>query len=614
MSGRICIIMLFCIVPPAFAQVHGIRTVVVKKTVKNASPNWNVYAKPEMEQIIGVVSPGDSVTVYAWKPWTYKIESKSGAGYISWRALLVTPALLKMARELEIKSDSLLQAAAKADSLKKYSGQRYWQSVLDPNAFYDSGKTIRDASIPSDQSAFLRLYASDTDIEVGECTVVTFSFYVSDLNKVPMQFYNLSDQLDKLINSSLIRPDTWGAHANIASVQGRAVNINGTEFDEYRLYSAAYCPVYAKPIDFNQTSLMLLKVDRKTKSETPLLFTAKPLKINVRAANNESATKADFFKLTGRFQLTDSIQVFSPGSPILYSLTLKGKGYTFPLQPPDLVGKDFTAEIISVEDTDTILNDTYYSSKTFTWKLYLKGGEHSLWSKPVFSYYDPESKSVKALSPQRQISVPAGQNSYLTIPPKTVPEYFILIDASHSMMIEDYTPNRLGVVNEGIYDFLTKRSVCDVGLIAFSGRASRIDVADKDNCYSSTQIQKIGFTGQDRGTAMGDAVWLTLHSNKSNSPVKKIVMISDGENTAGYTNFFQAIELAKKYKVIVHSIGIGKSGEVPFGRSPAGQPLLIRSNFTGNMLKQIAAQTGGKYLHAQSAAEITAFLTEILAK
>lgn len=613
MFFRVSLVIILCWVSSDLCGQPGIRSVVVEKTVSNAKRAWDVYSDEGMEHVVGSVNPGDSVRVFTWKPWVYRIETNSIGGYVSWRAILITPALRKMARELESKSDSLIRISVVADSLQKYKNLRYWLPVLEANALSESRRTINDATLPSDQSAFLRLSASDTNIDVGECTTVNLSFYVSEFNRLPLQFHDLAEQLSSMMDGPLHQLGGWNGDGNISDVKAIPVKINGLSFTEYRLFTRAYCPDEAKPIEFKEVQLSLMKIDRKTKQETPMIFTSKPLKINVRAAVTAGATTADFFKLTGKFIVVDSVYRYKSGSPLVYTITLKGKGLSFPLRPPQLTGKDFAAEFVSMNDADTILNDVYYSSKTFTWNLFLKEGTHKLWQQPVFSAYDPADKKIKPILLNRIIPVMPGKSNYADVPNRGVPDHFILVDVSQSMMIEDYPPNRLGMVKNGLYDFLTRRSACDVELITFSGEALRFDISKNDGCYSGEQIRKIDFHFNGaRGTAIGDAVWLAVHSISPTAAVKKIVIIGDGENTTGYTNFSRAIALANNYKVVVYTIGIGKNLLVPFGRDPNGNILKIQSNFTDVMLKQIANQTGGKYFHAETAADVTRFLKEIL--
>jgi hypothetical protein len=614
MFFRASVVIILCWVSSDLWAQPGIRSVVIEKTVSNAKRAWDVYSDGGMEHVVGSINPGDSVRVLNWKPWVYRIEGKSIAGYISWRAILVTPALSRMAKELEKKSDSLVSIAAVADSLEKFKYLRYWLPVLDSHALSESGRIVNDVTLSSDQSAFLRLYASDKNIDVGECTTLNLSFYVGNFNRLPIQFHDLANQLSAIKTGPLNHSGSWYADANLSEVKWSSVKVNGVSFTEYRLLSRAYCPDEAKPLDFKEVQLTLMKVDLKTKKEIPMVFASKPLMINVRPAANADATASDFFKLTGKFIVTDSVHTQVSDSPIGYTVTLKGKGYSFPVQPPILIGKNFTSELISTQEIDTIIHDTFYSSKSFTWKLYMKEGEHVLWSKPVFSFYNPETASVRQLELNRIITVPPGQAVDVHPISPAAPDHFILLDVSQSMRIEDYAPNRLGMVKNGLLNFLPSRITCDVGLITFSGKPLRFDISKKDMCYSKDQIKKIGFNELYRGTAIGDAVWAAVHAINPQAAVKKIIIIGDGENTAGYTSILRAIALASKYKVVVHSIGIGEGGDVPFGVDPAGKPILISSNFSDGTLKLIADRTGGKYFHAKSSDDVTRFLQEILAE
>lgn len=84
----------------------------------------------------------------------------------------------------------------------------------------------------------------------------------------------------------------------------------------------------------------------------------------------------------------------------------------------------------------------------------------------------------------------------------------------------------------------------------------------------------------ESGTAIGDALWLAQVSTKPGPATKKIVIIGDGDNTAGVLSPWYAAGMAKERKIQVYTIGIGNTGPVPFGRDSTGFPYLIDNTFT----------------------------------
>jgi Ca-activated chloride channel family protein len=92
---------------------------------------------------------------------------------------------------------------------------------------------------------------------------------------------------------------------------------------------------------------------------------------------------------------------------------------------------------------------------------------------------------------------------------------------------------------------------------------------------------------------------------------KKLVIIGDGDNTAGHVSSINAAAEAKKLGIKIYTIGVGTSGVVPYGRDASGKPNMIDKTFTDKQLKEIAAKTGGKYYWAKDAMEVQRILGEI---
>jgi Ca-activated chloride channel homolog len=99
--------------------------------------------------------------------------------------------------------------------------------------------------------------------------------------------------------------------------------------------------------------------------------------------------------------------------------------------------------------------------------------------------------------------------------------------------------------------------------------------------------------------------------SQSNSPGKKIVLIGDGDNTAGFLTPTAVIEMALKYKVTIYTIGVGTLGLVQYGVDYFGRPQMVDNTFSDKDFKKIALATGGRYYWAKDAGSITSILREI---
>ena len=195
-------------------------------------------------------------------------------------------------------------------------------------------------------------------------------------------------------------------------------------------------------------------------------------------------------------------------------------------------------------------------------------------------------------------------------------DLMLLIDVSGSMDALDFSTktkliNRLDISKNVINQFIKKRSSDRIGLIVFAKFAYLASPLTIDHISLTSILDNsyIGMAGQE--TAIGDAITLAvnkLHKKQNNS--RAIILLTDGENTAGTIDPIQAAQLAKKYNIPIYTIGIGSNGEVPFlDRHGNLQYGYVRLDV--NNLKEIAKITQGKYFNAQNKQELNNIYKEI---
>jgi len=94
-----------------------------------------------------------------------------------------------------------------------------------------------------------------------------------------------------------------------------------------------------------------------------------------------------------------------------------------------------------------------------------------------------------------------------------------------------------------------------------------------------------------------------------------IVLLTDGENNAGDVDPRVAADLAKTYGIKIYAIGVGSKGSAPFpvGTDPFGKPVIrnIPVNIDEDLLKDMAARTGGEYFRATDTDSLRAIYTQI---
>lgn len=113
---------------------------------------------------------------------------------------------------------------------------------------------------------------------------------------------------------------------------------------------------------------------------------------------------------------------------------------------------------------------------------------------------------------------------------------------------------------------------------------------------------------EERSTAIGDAIVLgvdRLRDSKAKSRV--MVLLSDGENTAGMVEPSQAVATAKQFGIKIYTIGVGSTGRAPFpARDQFGRRIFVAQEVTLDeaTLKMIAHETSGQYFHAENTAAL----------
>ncbi len=573
-----------------------IKTIVVNKTFRSQDTTaWALYSDSQTRNIAGRVLIGDSVEVTGWAPWAYYIQTATIRGYISWKAVRVTEDLERLAE---------IVARQSAAEFKPKEDKK--DVVIKPTSRFAKA------------NAYVSVTARRNNIYAGECVTLTLAFNVHPENRAPLQFYNLGQELAKVMATGLTPDNCYVTNLGVVDVIEETNVIAGVNYTTYPIYKGSYCPINPGTLVIPPVALTMAKVKAGPNGTDSLLtFRSKPLWIKVNALPEGIAPSvSDGYPLVGRFELTDSLpsSSISVGKPVTYKVTISGEGLTFPVDIPEIKIANVSSALLDIVDSDTSIVDQLRSSKTFVYQLiFEKPGVYDFNGQIVFRYFNPGTKKVYAIKSGSKVTVTDAVKSEATTRVSTFgsKNNFIAIDASHSMMIEDYFPNRLGAVKKGLKEFLTSRQDCTIGLILFGGDAKHFTLADEDTCYSRRFIDSIDFTFNTNGTAIGNAIWLAKNSFARDSLPKKLVIIGDGDNTAGWVSPKVAARLAKKYNITIYTIGVGKSGLVPFGRDETGKPNMIDNTFTGRDLKTISSITNGQYYWAKDEQEVHRILRTI---
>ena len=193
-------------------------------------------------------------------------------------------------------------------------------------------------------------------------------------------------------------------------------------------------------------------------------------------------------------------------------------------------------------------------------------------------------------------------------------DIILAMDVSASMLAMDFKPNRLEVAKAVAKDFVDGRNSDRIGLVIYSGEAYTACPATLDYSIVKQQLDLIGTTRLDAGTAIGTGLGTAVTRLRSDSLSSKvIILLTDGSNNAGDIDPLTAAELARSKSIRVYTIGIGTTGEAP---TPVITPFGIRYEnmpveIDENTLQKIAQATGGKYFRAQDELGLKTIYSEI---
>jgi Ca-activated chloride channel homolog len=181
----------------------------------------------------------------------------------------------------------------------------------------------------------------------------------------------------------------------------------------------------------------------------------------------------------------------------------------------------------------------------------------------------------------------------------------LALDISPSMLAKDFKPDRLAVAKRVAMRFVQSRPVDRIALVSFAGEAIVEYPLTTDHALIQSRIDGMDVGQLADGTAIGMGLGTALTRLRDTTTMSRIIILmTDGENNAGYYAPEQATDIAVTLGVRVYTIGIGtdEMAEAPIARNPDGTYEFAsrRLMIDETLLKNIAARTGGKYFHAQT--------------
>jgi Ca-activated chloride channel homolog len=180
--------------------------------------------------------------------------------------------------------------------------------------------------------------------------------------------------------------------------------------------------------------------------------------------------------------------------------------------------------------------------------------------------------------------------------PSSGRDLLLAVDISGSMrepdmVFQQYRVTRLVAVKKVIGDFVARRTSDRLGLILFGTNAYlQAPLTFDTNTVQQMLLEsEVGLAGES--TAIGDAVALGIKRLKDYPDNKRVmILLTDGQNTAGEITPEQATDLAVTAKITIYTIAF----------SPYDQEVDAQA------MRSLAEKTGGAYFRARSMQELDA--------
>ncbi|GIV34893.1 MAG: aerotolerance protein BatA [Chitinophagales bacterium] len=193
-------------------------------------------------------------------------------------------------------------------------------------------------------------------------------------------------------------------------------------------------------------------------------------------------------------------------------------------------------------------------------------------------------------------------------------DIILALDISGSMKARDLQPDRLEAAKKLATDFISGRPNDRMGLVVFAGESFTQCPLTTDHNMLKKLITELKEGLVEDGTAIGMGLANAVNRlRESEAKSKVIILITDGENNAGFIDPLTATELAQQFGVRVYTIGVGTIGTAPFPFQYGGRTIYqnVEVRIDEKLLREIAVRTGGKYFRATDNQSLRKIFQEI---
>jgi len=224
--------------------------------------------------------------------------------------------------------------------------------------------------------AFLALTTDKNEVYVGEGINATLAFYISEKNRAPLQFHDLTNQLTEILKK--IRPkNVWEENFNIENISPESVTIRGESFTVYKIFQASFFPLNADDIILPSVGLEMIKYQvakrssffGQSRKESFKTFNTKRKTIKVKPLPKHplrDQVAVGDYTLEERINSTE----VNTGASLQYQFQIKGRGNIANINEPVLMQND-EIEIYPPNSQERIVRSGTSVKGTKTFNYYI---------------------------------------------------------------------------------------------------------------------------------------------------------------------------------------------------------------------------------------------------
>ncbi|MGO9527843.1 MAG: VWA domain-containing protein [Verrucomicrobiia bacterium] len=190
----------------------------------------------------------------------------------------------------------------------------------------------------------------------------------------------------------------------------------------------------------------------------------------------------------------------------------------------------------------------------------------------------------------------------------------LVIDISGSMQAMDYEKggqreSRIDAVKDVVREFIRDRPNDRIGMVVFGTHAYVASPLTLDHDWLERNLDRVRIGLVEGNTAIGAGIGTGINRLRdTNAKSKVIVLLTDGGENIKNPPALEAAKAAKEFNVRVYTVGAGSQGLADMPVYDRAGNLLgyqkIEADLDEDLLKQIAAVTGGQYFRAADTAAL----------